>query len=165
MKLVPVKSQLPSIICDLRYSGANNITGHPLYESEFECQLDALVLEHLVQAAKILQAQQLQLVIWDAYRPAAVQQALRAVQDNPAFVAVDSLHVQGRAVDVTLAHDDGHYLDMGTDFDEFSPRAHADYDALSTEQFMNRRRLRQAMEAAGFIQWPYEWWHYNFGGS
>ncbi|GAC1500163.1 MAG: hypothetical protein NVS1B10_03540 [Candidatus Saccharimonadales bacterium] len=65
------------------------------------------------------------------------------------------------AVDVTLADQQGNYLDMGTDFDEFSLRAHANYEQLSKDQISNRQLLVDGMISASFRQWPYEWWHFD----
>ena len=68
------------------------------------------------------------LVFWDCYRPHDVQVRMFQAVPDPNWVARPSdyarSHESGRSVDVTLA--DGHYgwlVDMGTDFDDFSPRA------------------------------------------
>lgn len=61
-------------------------------------------------------------------------------------------------------------MDCGTGFDDFSERAHRDWfaqnppsDAITSEQFANRQRLDQAMEAAGFVGLASEWWHFEWG--
>jgi D-alanyl-D-alanine dipeptidase len=83
-----------------------------------------------------------------------------AVSD-PAWVArpgpYSSSHETGRSVDVTIAG-----ADMGTDFDEFSPRATAfATDGVSATAQANRARLREAMAAGGLSVYPGEWWHFD----
>jgi D-alanyl-D-alanine dipeptidase len=34
---------------------------------------------------------------------------------------------------------------------------------LPTEAAELRRALLEAMTGAGFVNYPYEWWHYSFG--
>jgi len=52
-------------------------------------------------------------------------------------------------------------LDMGTRFDFFDPRANTESPAVSAEQRANRHRLRDSMQAAGFVNYAMEWWHYT----
>jgi D-alanyl-D-alanine dipeptidase len=73
-----------------------------------------------------------------------------------------SNHLKGLAVDLTLANYDGTYLDMGTDFDDFSERAHVDSALITPDQQANRKILQTAMEAHGYKPWPYEWWHFDY---
>ena len=74
-------------------------------------------------------------------------------------------HETGRSVDVTLANAQG-LVDMGTDFDEFSPRSHAfATDGISAQQRANRARLRDAMSAGGLTVYSGEWWHFDGLGA
>jgi D-alanyl-D-alanine dipeptidase len=50
---------------------------------------------------------------------------------------------------------------MGTGFDFFDPRAHTDSTDVTSIQRANRLRLRDAMAAQGFRNYPLEWWHYT----
>lgn len=102
------------------------------------------------------------------------------------YIAARSGHSRGNTVDLTLvslprpavpsfvpgqtygactagaearAPDDG--LDMGTGFDCFDVRSHADA-ALSAAQAGNRRALADAMARAGFVAYDREWWHFSF---
>ena len=61
------------------------------------------------------------------------------------------------AVRVTAADAD---LDMGTPFDFFSPRSHADAPGITTAQRANRRLLADAMRRRGFLSYRKEWWHF-----
>jgi zinc D-Ala-D-Ala dipeptidase len=66
-------------------------------------------------------------------------------------------HEAGRSVDVTIVG-----ADMGTDFDEFSPRANAfATEGVSAAAQANRARLREAMAAGGLTVYSGEWWHFD----
>ena len=82
--------------------------------------------------------------------------------NNPLFPPV---HTTGGAVDVTLVDENGNELNMGTEFDAFSQKAHTAYFETSTEATikMNRRMLYYALTKSGFTNLPSEWWHYDFG--
>jgi D-alanyl-D-alanine dipeptidase len=121
--------------------------------------------QQLAKAAELFAGQLLRLVIWDAYRPEAVQEQLRAVNADERYVLSESNHTKGLAIDLTLATPDGVYLPMGSDFDDFSERAHTDFVDLTEVERTNRSQLRQVMEQVGFQGWPYEWWHFNYVGS
>jgi D-alanyl-D-alanine dipeptidase len=165
MKLVPLTDFVPNLIVDIRYATANNFIGQVLYVGDDVVpKLDESVAERVRIADSILNHQALRLVVWDSYRPEQIQKILRSYDDDSVYVAEDSNHCKGRAIDVTLANNNAEYLDMGTDFDEFTPRAHADSTDITASQQANRLLLRKAMEQAGFTQWPYEWWHYDFVG-
>jgi len=161
MQLVALNSRIADAILDQRYATTNNITNQVLYH-DMPLQLTHAAAEHLAQAANLLRPQRQRLVIWDAYRPIEAQQQLRQVETNNKYVAENSQHCLGLAVDVTIATEDGTYLDMGTDFDEFTELAHLDVAGLTDLQRSNRAILHQAMQEAGFTPWPYEWWHFEY---
>ena len=100
---------------------------------------------------------------------------------NPTWVArpgdYATSHESARSVDVTLAYVHGScaasqqvqghcLLDMGTGFDDFTPRAYAfaTHDVSSAAQ-RNRAILRHAMEAGGLTVYSGEWWHFDGTGS
>jgi D-alanyl-D-alanine dipeptidase len=75
-------------------------------------------------------------------------------------------HNCGGAVDVQLIYkDSGEFVDMGT-----LAKAGFGYaltqmlsDTITQNQKENRTVLREAMEKAGFVWYPGEWWHYCYG--
>ena len=163
MQLVRLADVLPEAIYDMRYTTTNNVVGRNLYlDQRFEAQLTEPAAHAVLKAWESLLAQQLRLVIWDAYRTPVVQEILQSLEQDTRYVRNDSVHPQGNAVDVTLAASDGKYLDMGTDFDDFSERAHPDSAEITEQQRANRHILSNAMQKAGFKQWPYEWWHFDY---
>lgn len=82
-------------------------------------------------------------------------------------------HVTGGAVDVTLREIGSQKESfMGGIFDDASEVSNSDYyeknlgptnSASFAEARRNRRLLYGAMTAAGFTNYPYEWWHYDYG--
>ena len=72
------------------------------------------------------------------------------------YIAENSGHSRGAAVDLTI---DG--LDMGSQWDFFGPVSHTASNEISTKARANRRKLKAAMEAAGFRNYDKEWWHYT----
>jgi D-alanyl-D-alanine dipeptidase len=68
---------------------------------------------------------------------------------------------------VTLADaGNGSLLDMGTGFDDFTPRAKAfATDGVSATQQSNRALLRDGMKVGGLSVYPGEWWHFDGPGA
>lgn len=164
MKLVVLADLIPDAVIDLRYSQNENFTGQILYTGQQAIvpKLDEPAALALAQASDSLRRQGLFIVIWDSYRPETVQQQLRQINNDGNYVSENSNHCLGRAIDLTLMTSDGRYLDMGTDFDKFTPKAHANSQQIDSLQQANRQILKSAMKATGFKQWPYEWWHFDF---
>ena len=160
-ELTDIVAIAPDVMIDLRYGTTNNVTGKKLYKNpRAVLRYDALkALERVVASLK---QQGFSLVIWDAYRPVSAQAELRKVCGDSRYVAEISNHSKGCTVDVTLADASGAYLDMGTEFDDFSSKAHADTKAISNIQRHNRLILTKAMGHEGFHQHPHEWWHFDF---
>ena len=104
-----------------------------------------------------------------------------------AYIAARSIHSTGIAVDLTIvalpvtlsasfdpsttygacngpkelrSPDDS--VDMGTGFDCFDPMSNTSSDKITPEQAANRHMLLTAMTAAGFQNYPGEWWHFNY---
>jgi zinc D-Ala-D-Ala dipeptidase len=178
---VDVRSVVPSAVIDLRYATANNFTGTPLYPPDARCLVHESMAPGLAAAEKALGSHGEVLVFWDCYRPHDVQVKMFNVVPNPAWVAKPGSsarsHEAGRSVDVTIASAQqpcpparqlaGRCLaDMGTDFDDFSPRALAfATDGVSADQQANRARLRDAMSAGGLSVYSGEWWHFDGPGA
>lgn len=123
------------------------------------------VAERLIEAAERLPSD-LRLVVFDAWRPLTVQQALfddfkaklnkeypnikgRELESLVAqFVSKPSMdplkpspHVTGGSVDVSIAYANGNLLEMGTAFDDFTERSETAYYEYS-EQVLDGRSLQ-----------------------
>lgn len=180
--------------CDSKYNHWAEDDNKPLAGSSPYIMARKTVVEKLYEAQKLL-PNGYHFRIFDAYRSIAVQQALwdyykkkkrkeypdvsEAELDKltqyyvsfPSFnVLLPSLHNTGGAIDLTIVDKDGHELDMGCDFDDFSPKAWTSY--YESECFIsagheqirdNRRLLYYIMSAVGFTNLPSEWWHFDYG--
>lgn len=172
----------------VRYGAAYLIQGLP--GALDRCMVRQGVWERLRRVPELL-PERYTLLVFDGLRPLEVQQGIydrfkAAIMDErpqltPAelelvledFVAkpVKQLarpapHTTGGAVDLTLCLD-GAPLDMGTGFDDLSNQAHTDWFEGAQgplEAVKDRRRLLyHVMEAAGFVNYGCEWWHYSYG--
>ncbi len=176
------------------------------------------VLDKLLQAQRYLKETHpgYTLLVWDGWRPVAVQQALfndykaDLVSDASAWTGPEekrlfdlgingrtdeeqaeferlatikiqhfvsmpsedpqcpSPHLTGGSVDLTVVDANGQLLNMGTEFDDFSDRAHTHFFEIHDGNLRirdNRRLLFSAMTHAGFTNFPYEWWHFDFGNQ
>jgi D-alanyl-D-alanine dipeptidase len=140
-----------------------------MYPADARCLVAQSMADGLKTAADILRADGDVLVFWDCYRPHAVQIQMYEVVSEPGWVSKPGpyarSHEAGLSVDVTLQHD-GALVDMGTGFDEFTPRANAyATDGVSPAAQANRARLRDAMAAGGFTVYKGEWWHFDAPGA
>jgi zinc D-Ala-D-Ala dipeptidase len=111
------------------------------------------------------------LTIFDAYRPWRVTKALwDATPAGPKknYVAnpkKGSKHNRGCAVDLTLHHlADGAQVEMPSGYDEFTNRAHRDFEPVPDYVLEHRKLLERLMEAEGFRGASNEWWHFDFNG-
>ncbi|MCG7633141.1 M15 family metallopeptidase [Gordonia McavH-238-E] len=178
---VDVRTAVPDAVLDLRYATADNFVGERLYPPNARCLVHESMTPGLRTAARTLRARGEVLVFWDCYRPHSVQQKMFDKVPDPAWVArpgpYSTSHEAGRSVDVTLADGcpncpparvvgDRCRLDMGTDFDSFTPRATAyATEGVSAPARAARTRLREAMAAGGLTIYAGEWWHFDGPGA
>jgi D-alanyl-D-alanine dipeptidase len=74
-----------------------------------------------------------------------------------------SKHNRGCAVDLTLFElRTGREVRMPSAYDEFSERAHRDYEGGPQASRRLRDLLRRAMESEGFRINEFEWWHFDY---
>ena len=185
--LVDIRSLVPDIDLDMRYAGAHNFTGAPVdgYDAP-RCFLLRPAAEALARVERTLRESHLRLRLYDCYRPVrAVQRFVQwahAPEDGttkaefyPAFdkpsllgdyIAPTSGHSRGATLDLHLLQCDAQGsacepLDMGTPFDFFDTLANTDSPKATAAQRANRHRLRDAMQAGGFRNYPLEWWHFT----
>lgn len=161
--LVDVRTVVSDAVIDLRYATPINFVGEQLYPSDARCLVHESIAAGLAAAAEALRPDVL--VFWDCYRPHDVQVRMYEAVSDAGWVARPGpyarSHEAGLSVDVTLARD-GAYVDMGTGFDEFTPRANAyASEGVSAAAQRNRARLREAMKTAGLSVYSGEWWHFD----
>jgi D-alanyl-D-alanine dipeptidase len=169
-RLVELVSLDPTIRLDMRYATTNNFTGRILYD-EARAFLATPAALALARASKAAQADGFGLTIYDAYRPWRITKKLwdaTPIGPKKEYVANPkrgSKHNRGCAVDLTL-HDlrNAQLVEMPTEFDDFSQKAHRDYMGASAAAIVNRARLARYLEAEGFVGLSNEWWHFDFTG-
>lgn len=163
MSLVLVDPTRLNAIVSLAYATPENFTGRPIYCRQL-CYLHPDAAAALERAVTLARALGLRLKIFDAFRPTEAQWRLWEHTPDPTFVADPrrgSPHSRGVAVDLTLVDAQGVELDMGTGFDDFSPRAfHGDL-AIPVDAQRNRHLLLGIMSSAGWDFYAKEWWHYQ----
>lgn len=168
-ELVELITLEPTLRLDIRYATANNFLGFPVYP-EARAFLQREAAEAVRAIHQELRREGLGLLILDAYRPHSVTKLMweRTPESQRAYVAdpaKGSRHNRGAAVDLTLVDlATGRPLPMPSMYDDFSERAHHDYQGASPERLANRAKLRAIMEKHGFDALDNEWWHYDFRG-
>lgn len=174
---------VPGLLWDAKYASGDNFTGAPVdgYFAGRTVGTRALAAA-LSRVQKLAEAQGYTLLVWDAYRPArAVRRFLEWAGEPEDFrtkaahypniqktdivplgyVAAQSSHSRGSAVDLTLADAHTHRLiDMGGIFDLMDEASH--HSAPQPEPiYKNRAQLKRLMTQCGFEPYENEWWHYR----
>lgn len=166
-RLIEINNYLPGVLLDIRYATTNNFTGEVIY-NEPRAFVRLPVLKGLKKVQQDLYQRGLGLKIYDAYRPYAATLKFYEVYPDTMFVAAPwhgSRHNRGCAVDVSLIElSTGKELDMPSEFDDFSEKAHPSFQKAADTMLQNRDLLIHTMEKYGFTVYPYEWWHYDYQG-
>jgi D-alanyl-D-alanine dipeptidase len=181
--LIDIRTIVPDAVVDLRYATSDNFVGVALYPADARCLVHDSMAAGLIAATGRLRREGDVLVFWDCYRPHAVQVRMFDIVPNPDWVArpgpFATSHEAARSVDVTLAQATTDapcpsarrvqrhcLLDMGTDFDDFSPRAYAfATGGLTQQEQANRSRLHNTMSDSGITVYSGEWWHFDGPGA
>jgi D-alanyl-D-alanine dipeptidase len=156
-----------NIPLDVRYATENNFMKKVLYPVA-KSYLRAPAARALGEVQRELATRGIGIKVFDAYRPYHVTEAMWEPIKNPDYVAdpaKGSRHNRGAAVDLTLIDlKTGNELPMPTPYDDFTSRAHHDFNDLPADALANRALLREVMTKHGFEPLPSEWWHYDFAG-
>lgn len=183
-----VQEIIPDVMQDIRYAGTHNFVGEVIdgYEAPLAIMTEKAALR-LKDAADEFREMGYRILIYDAYRPQrAVKHFLRWSKDEcdvrmreefypeysnksllveQGYIARNSSHTRGSALDITLVNAQGVPLDMGTCFDYFGKAAWHGAKGLTEEQQNNRAILKAVMEKHGFKPFDKEWWHYRLRGE
>jgi len=184
VQFVDLEKAVPGLQCDARYAGNNNFTGKPLpgYERSI-CMGSEELAQGLILAQRHVEQYGFALIVYDAYRPQrAVNHLVRWAKDAldvlekqnyypdvpktklipEGYIAPRSGHSRGGTVDLSIIDvNTGEILDMGTPYDFFSPQSGLAAKNLSISHRANRAFLSAAMQAAGFLPYDVEWWHFR----
>jgi zinc D-Ala-D-Ala dipeptidase len=172
-------------LVDLRGYPLHVTTRHPKARSEAETRLHCResVAQRLLRADARL-PEGVRLLIVECHRPLELQDAYwedqlkslrerhpdwpedKLATENAKFVAPPEIvppHSTGGAVDLVLVDAEGEELDMGSLLNEKGPLMRTHARGLRQEAERNRNLLLEAMESAGFVNYPHEWWHFSYG--
>ena len=76
-------------------------------------------------------------------------------------------HTAGAAVDVTLRGADDVELDLGCPVnaspEDSAGRCYTSHPDVDGEPLLLRKALATALERAGLVNYPTEWWHWSYG--
>jgi zinc D-Ala-D-Ala dipeptidase len=165
--LVRLDKFIPGIVLDIKYATTDNFTGKQLYEYP-AAYLRYPAAWALRKIQERLSAHNLGLKVWDAYRPYSITERMWDYVLDARYAADPrngSRHNRGCAVDITLIRlDSGEELEMPTEYDDFTEKAHIDFTDLPDEVLENRNMLIEVMDRYGFGVLPSEWWHFDFNG-
>ena len=169
-RLVRIRSAVPNVKFDLRYAGADNIFGVPLYNAT-EAFAEAETSVALKKAADKLAAQGYGLLVWEGYRPWYVSKLTSDLlpKDKKGMMPSPEKGEDrntGRTVDVSL-YDlaSGQAVKMISDFDEVSVRQFPNFAGGTEQQRFLRDMLAAVMKDCGFTQGKEEWWHFTLGDT
>ncbi len=161
--LVRIEDIDPAIAVDLRYATENNFTKKKVYPANV-CVLCKQTAQKLASANAEFRENGYSLKVWDAYRPAYVQQIFWELVADDRYVADPkkgvSIHTRAGAVDVTLIDDNSQEIEMPSAFDDFSEKASLYNPFMSSSARKNAEYLRAVMVKHGFIPYEHEWWHF-----
>ncbi|MCP4922488.1 MAG: D-alanyl-D-alanine dipeptidase [bacterium] len=162
--LIEITPKTFDVDLEILYATSENFTRKPVY-TQPRCFLHFTAVGHLKEAMEIAKELGYRFKIWDGYRPPSVQQLFWDFCPDPTFISDPSKggpHNRGIAVDLTLLDKKtGQELDMGTPFDDFSPKAYHKTRDISDKAKRNRMILLGIMTAAGWDWFKNEWWHYQ----
>jgi D-alanyl-D-alanine dipeptidase len=175
---------VPGLVVDIRYAGEHNFVARPIdgYEAP-RCLLTRPAAQALAAVQNDLATSRLGVKVFDCYRPArAVAHFVRWARDpndigrklefypgiekrdlfRLGYMSHRSRHSRDSTVDLTLVdRGSGREVDMGTDFDLFSPKSSYADPSITPDQRANRARLRSVMLRHGFAPIAQEWWHFT----
>ena len=179
-----LKEFIPEIEIDVHYYGSNNFLGSRVsgYENPV-CIITEPAAHALKQVQAELNTYSLGLKVFDAYRPQiAVDQFIEWADNDKdtktkdkyypniakhelipkGYIAVKSSHTRGSTADLTIIDiNSKNELDMGTQFDFFSPKSWPSDLSITPAQRANRMLLQQVMLKYGFLPLREEWWHFT----
>lgn len=152
---------------DIRYATENNFT-HKVVYSSASAFARTPVAEALKKANRAFNKLGFKIKVYDAYRPYDATVRFYELIKDTTYVAspyTGSRHNRACALDITLVDiESGKELEMPSGYDDFSKKAHPNYNEKDEVKRENRNLLIDTMEQYGFTVYPSEWWHFDFEG-
>ena len=192
MKTIPPSDLVPMDIfvghepieIDLVYADANhphNIFGEALYHKEAKLWAHRDIAAITLLTARILHRKtNCKFSLKDCLRSIEAQAAMgktQIVKDNPDWIKEPNrmvstpgsgAHPRGMAIDVCVLNAAGLEVNMGSSFDEMTPKSYRSCTDLPEEVLQNRKLLEDAFIDSAralefdFLPLPEEWWDFRF---
>lgn len=162
--LVKVAALMEDVRFNIVYAKEDNFTGRAVYPANASIYLLRNTVLRLQKVQNSLKRQGMGLMIFDGYRPLSVQKKFWDLVPDPRYVsdpAIGSVHNRGAAVDLTLVDSQGNEMAMPSGFDDFSKRAHREFNDCEPLFLHNRKILEEEMTKQGFLGAATEWWHFD----
>lgn len=80
-----------------------------------------------------------------------------------AGIPIFASHIAGASVDLLLQNKKGKTLFFGAHYPKGDVESVTNYSHLSKTAKINRKILKEGMERFGFVNYPFEYWHYSIG--
>ena len=162
--LIEINKKDFDVELDIRYATNNNVIGNKIYDHPF-CYLRKEAAEKLEESIKLAKIQGCRFKIFDCLRPFSAQKYLFEKYPDGDFVSDPSTgsipHCRGVAIDLTLIDANNQELNMGTEFDNFTPLAYHGSTKVDIDAQKNRYILMGIMMSSGWDFYKKEWWHYQ----
>ncbi len=102
-------------------------------------------------------------LVKSAYPQKSREELLKMANTYTAGIPILAAHTAGAAVDVTLLDQKGTALDFGVPYRHGDIESITDYPHVSKKVKENRKLLKEGMKNFGFVNYPFEYWHYSIG--
>lgn len=107
-------------------------------------------------------------VLWElGGKPLTPQFMFKRCSGLVATVPKFGTHMSGSAIDISVLHrnEPTREVDRGAPYLEMSALTPMDSPFISDEARRNRRAITELMRQHGFVEYPYEFWHYSSGDA
>lgn len=160
-------ADIEGLFFDIKYATNQNFTKTQVYDTAQAFAVKQ-VAKNLQLANQKFNERGLAIKVFDAYRPYSATVKFYELIKDTQFVAspfAGSRHNRGCAIDITLVDmETGEELPMPTPYDDFTEKAHPNFNQLPKNLITNRNYLIETMQQFGFKVYPTEWWHFDFMG-
>jgi D-alanyl-D-alanine dipeptidase len=157
--------QQDAFMLDMVYASDRNFTKQVIYQHPILLMHQEAAKRFRV-AAKLANKMGFTLKVFDMYRPLEAQRKMFQLFPDDRYVSDPdkgfATHTRGVAVDLTMVDKTTKLaLDMGSEFDDFTEKAHHTNFNFPPVVLRNRALLVGIMHITGFEKIDTEWWHYQ----
>ena len=155
---------------DLRYATDNNFVGYRVYPENMPIIINKIIWDKMKKINNSLKEKGLCLLILDAYRPIEIQKIFwdfyisQNNSEDETLVANPNKYgthnITMNAIDIMPLKLDGSFIELPSEFDDFTGKANIHYDGCSENAKINRDKFIEIVTSNGMIVNEDEWWHF-----